>query len=130
MKKIDPQQDLSRRERQIMEALYRLGKASASEIHDAIPEPPTYTAVRTLLGILESKGHVRFEADGRRYIYQPVVPREQMARTVIDDVVQTFFQGSIESVVANLLNREESNVSEEQLDALAALIEQARKEGR
>jgi predicted transcriptional regulator len=113
-----------------MEALYRLGKASASEIHDAIPEPPTYTAVRTLLGILESKGHVRFEADGRRYIYQPVVPREQMARTVIDDVVQTFFQGSIESVVANLLNREESNVSEEQLDALAALIEQARKEGR
>jgi predicted transcriptional regulator len=113
-----------------MDALYRLGTASANEIHQSIPEPPSYTAVRTLLGILQDKGHVRFETDGRRYIYQPVVPREQMARAVIDDVVATFFQGSIERVVANLLNREEANVSEEQLDALSALIEQARNEGR
>lgn len=113
-----------------MEALYRLGKASASEIHSVIPNPPSYTAVRTLLGILETKGHIKFYADGKKYIYEPIVPRDQMARTVIDDVMTTFFEGSIELVVANLLNREETAVSKEQLDALSALIEEARKEGR
>jgi predicted transcriptional regulator len=122
--------DLSRRERQIMDALYRLGKASANEIQAAIPDPPTSTAVRTMLTKLEAKGHVRFHLDGRRYIYEPIVSHEEMGKRAMEDVVTTFFQGSIERVVANLLNREESEITDEQLNALSALIEQARREGR
>jgi BlaI family transcriptional regulator, penicillinase repressor len=121
---------LSRRERQIMDALYRLGSASAAEIREAIPEPPTYTAVRSHLAILQEKGHVKFESDGTRYIYEPVVPREQMARSVMDGVLENFFGGSIERVVATLVDREESNLTDEQLDRLAQIIEQARREGR
>jgi predicted transcriptional regulator len=121
---------LSRRERQIMDALYRLGRASAAEIRTAMSDPPTYTAVRTHLAILQEKGHVKFESDGTRYIYEPVVPREQMARRMIDNVLENFFGGSIEQVVATLVDREESNISEEQLDRLAQIIEQARREGR
>lgn len=122
--------DLSRRERQIVDALYRLGRASAAEIRDAIPEPPTYTAVRTHLSILQEKGYVRFESDGTRYIYEPVVPHQEMARSVIDSVLQNFFGGSIERVVATLVDRQESRVSDEELDRLAEIIEQARREGR
>lgn len=123
-------QELSKRERQIMDALYRLGRASAAEIRDSIANPPTYTAVRTLLTILEEKGHVRFESDGTRYIYEPVVPREVMAKSVIDGVVANFFQGSVERVVATLLDSEERQLSSEELDRLSALIERARQEGR
>jgi predicted transcriptional regulator len=113
-----------------MDALYRLGRASAAEIRTAMSDPPTYTAVRTHLAILQEKGHVKFESDGTRYIYEPVVPREQMARRMIDNVLENFFGGSIEQVVATLVDREESNISEEQLDRLAQIIEQARREGR
>jgi len=113
-----------------MDALYRLGKASAAEVREAIAEPPTYTAVRSHLAILQDKGHVRFESDGTRYIYEPVVSRETMAKSVIDGVLETFFGGSIERVVATLVDREESAITEEQLDRLAQIIEAARKEGR
>lgn len=113
-----------------MEALYKLGRAPATEIRDAIPEPPSYTAVRTLLGILQEKGHVRFESDGTRYIYEPVVPREEMARSAVESVIDTFFEGSIERVVATLVDRGESRVTDEQLARLAEIIEQARREGR
>jgi predicted transcriptional regulator len=126
----DSGQKLSRRERQIMDALYRLGKASAAELRDAIPEPPTYTAVRTHLGILQDKGHVRFESDGTRYIYEPVVPREEMAQTAVDNVLDTFFGGSVERIVATLIDREESRIDDEQLARIAEMIERARKEGR
>jgi predicted transcriptional regulator len=122
--------DLSRRERQIMDALYRFGKASAAEIHDEIPDPPSNTAVRTLLTILQDKGHVRFQKDGARYIYEPVVPREQMAKSVISKVVDNFFGGSIERVVATLVDDEESQLSDDDLTRLSAIIEQARKQGR
>ena len=122
--------ELSRRERQIMDALYRLGKASAAEIRAALASPPTYTAVRTLLTILKERGHVRYESDGTRYIYEPVVPRDVMAKSVIEGVLHTFFDNSVERVVKTLLDREESQVSPEQLDRLAQLIEQARREGR
>lgn len=122
--------DLSRRERQIMDALYRLGTASANEIHAAVPDPPTSTAVRTMLTNLEAKGHVRFRVEGRKYIYEPIVGHEEMGRRAIDDVVATFFQGSVERVVASLINRQESNITEEQLEAISKMIEQARKEGR
>ncbi|HWD41336.1 MAG TPA: BlaI/MecI/CopY family transcriptional regulator [Fimbriimonas sp.] len=121
---------LSRREREILDALYRLGKASAAEIHEAIPDPPTYTAVRTHLANLEEKGQVRFESDGTRYIYEPTVPRQEMAKSVIDDVLKTFFENKVELVVSTLINRQESQISQEELDRLAELIEQARKEGQ
>ncbi len=113
-----------------MDALYRLGKASAAEIHEAIPDPPTYTAVRTHLANLEEKGQVRFESDGTRYIYEPTVPRQEMAKSVIDDVLKTFFENKVELVVSTLINRQESQISQEELDRLAELIEQARKEGQ
>jgi predicted transcriptional regulator len=113
-----------------MEAVYRLGRASAAEIRDAIPDPPTYTAVRTLLGILQDKGHLRYESDGTRYIYEPVVPRDEMAKSAVDNILDTFFGGSVEKIVATLINREESRVSDEQLKRLAEMIEKARKEGR
>jgi predicted transcriptional regulator len=123
-------EELSRRERQIMEALYRLGKASAAEIREAIPNPPTYTAVRTHLTLLEGKGLVRYESDGVRYIYEPLVPRAEMAKSVMEGVMRTFFDNSVEQVVATLIDREEARLSPEQLDRLAEMIEQARKEGR
>ena len=129
MKK-DQSTDLSRRERQIMDSLYRLGQASAAQIREGMEQPPSYTAVRTLLGILHEKGHVRFDFDGTRYVYEPVVPKSDMGRIAIGGVVDTFFDGSIERVVATLLDREESQVTQAQLDRLAALIEQARREGR
>ncbi len=122
--------ELSRRERQIMDAVYRLGPASAVEIRDAIPEPPSYTAVRTLLGILMEKGHLRAETVGGKNIYEPMVPRDEMAKSVIDSVLANFFEGSVERVVATLLDREEVRLSDEELKRLAELVEQARSEGR
>ncbi|HKV41097.1 MAG TPA: BlaI/MecI/CopY family transcriptional regulator [Blastocatellia bacterium] len=124
------EEDLSRRERQIMEALYRLGRASAAEIREALSHPPTYTAVRTHLTILEGKGLVTHESIGTRYIYTPVVPRDQMARSVIEGVLLTFFENSVERIVSTLVDREEAPMSREQLDRLAQIIEQARKEGQ
>ncbi|MHB8635605.1 MAG: BlaI/MecI/CopY family transcriptional regulator [Fimbriimonadaceae bacterium] len=129
-KKAAKRPDLSRRERQIMDAVYRLGRASAVDIRDAMADPPSYTAVRTFLGILHDKGHVKVEIDGPRNMYEPVVPRDEMARSVIDGVLATFFHGSVERVVATLLDREEVRLSDEELGRLAKLIEQARKEGR
>jgi len=130
MSKKGKAEGLSRRERQILDTIYRLGKASAAEIREALPDPPTYTAVRTHLGILQEKGHVKFESDGTRYIYEPVVPREEMAKSVMDGVLQTFFGGSIERVVSTLIDSEESAITPEQLDRIAQIIEEARKEGR
>jgi predicted transcriptional regulator len=124
------EQKLSRRERQIMDALYRLGKASASEIRAALADPPTNTAVRTLLTILEKKGHLKHANDGIRYIFEPVVPREEMARSVIEDVVRTFFDNSVELVVTALVNRKDPQLTREQVNNLAHIIRQAKKEGR
>ena len=122
--------ELSRRERQIMEALYSLGRASAAEIREAIPNPPSYTAVRTHLSILHERGQVKYSSDGTRYIYEPVVPRDEMAESAISRVMQTFFDNSVEKVVSTLLRRKDSDLSAEQLDRLARLIERVRKEGR
>ena len=94
---------LSRREREIMEALYRLGKASAAEIRDQLAEPPTYTAIRTHLSILDKKGHARHESDGTRYIYAPSVGREQMGRRALDSLLATFFDNSVERAVTAML---------------------------
>ena len=130
MSEAKPDQDLTRRERQIMDALYRLGKASAANIRESLPNPPSYTAVRTHLTLLQDKGLVRFESDGTRYIYEPTVPREETARTVIKGVLQTFFENSVEKAVATLIDRDDEPLSKDQLDRLAAMIEQARRDGR
>lgn len=124
------QKGLSRRERQIMDELYRLGKASAAQIRDVMSDPPSYTAVRTLLTILQEKGHVRYERDGAKYIYEPVVPREEMAKSVIAGVVQTFFEGSLERVVEALVDSHEADLTHEQVERLKAIIDEARSEGR
>ena len=120
----------SRREREIMDALYRLEKASAAEIREQMPDPPTYTAIRTHLSILEKKGHVRHESDGTRYIYEPLIAREQMGRRAIDSLLQTFFDNSVERAVTALLTRQDASIPHADLDRLARLIDKARKEGR
>ena len=111
-----------------MDALYKLGKASAAQILEQIPNPPTYTAIRTHLTILEKKGHVRHERDGTRYIYAPLVGREQMGRRAIDTLLKTFYGNSVESVVAALLDQED--VAPDVLDVWRQMIDKAREEGR
>lgn len=111
-----------------MDALYALGEASAAQILERIPDPPSYTAIRTQLTILEKKGHVRHRSDGARYIYSPKVAREQMGRRAIDALLETFYGNSVERVVAALLDKED--IGSDELDRLAELIEKAREEGR
>jgi predicted transcriptional regulator len=120
----------SRREREILDALYKLGKASAAEIREQIPDPPTYTAIRTHLSILEKKGHVRHVSDGTRYIYEPLVAREQMGKRALDQLLQTFFDNSVERAVAAMLTRKDAAIPREDLERLSRLIEKAKKEGR
>ena len=120
----------SRREREIMDALYKLGRASAAQILEQIPDPPSNTAIRTLLSILEKKGHVRHVSDGTRYIYEPLVAREQMSRRAVDSLLKTFFDNSVERAVTALLTRKDADISREDLDRLSSLIEKAKREGR
>ena len=118
---------LSRRERQIMDILYQRGPASAAEVMAALPDPPSNAAVRTLLRILEEKGHVRHVKKGMRYLYLPVQPRQSAAQSVLRQVLLTFFGGSVERAVAALLSAPDSQLSQEALDRLAELIARARK---
>ena len=118
----------SRRERQIMDALYGLERATAAQILEAMAEPPSYTAVRTLLTILEKKGHVSHESDGVRYVYSPVAAREDAGRSALDTLKKTFFDDSAERLVAALLTEED--IAPDELDRLAELIDKARREGR
>lgn len=122
--------NLSRRERQIMDVLYRDGQATASEVLAALPDPPSYSAVRAMLRILENKGHARHVAEGTRYVYQPTLPRERAGRPALAGVLETFFDGSTEKAVAALLDLSRDELSPEQLDRLSQLIDQARMEGR
>lgn len=121
---------LSRRERQIMDVLYRDGRATASEVLERIPDPPGYSAVRALLRILENKGHVRHAADGNRYVYEPRLPRERAGRPALAGVLETFFDGSAEKAVAALLDLSRHDLTDADLARLSELIEQARLEGR
>jgi predicted transcriptional regulator len=124
---MDPQasNELSRRERQIMDIVYRRLRATAAEVLDDLPDPPTYSAVRAALRLLEEKGLLKHEMDGKRYVYLPTTPRKQARTTALKHLVRTFFNGSPEQVVNALL--EESRPSGEELDRLAKLIEQARR---
>jgi predicted transcriptional regulator len=121
---------LSRRERQIMDILYQRGKLSANEVLEAMPDPPSYSAVRAMLRVLEEKGHVKHQADGLRYVYSPIVPRDRAKRSAVKHLMETFFHESPEQVVAALLDVSASKLSREELDRMAAMIERARKEGK
>jgi predicted transcriptional regulator len=121
---------LSRRERQIMDVLYRLERASAGAVMSNLADPPSYSAVRALLRVLEEKGHVKHVQDGPRYIYLPTVTREKARQSAMQQLVRTFFGGSTEQAVAALLDMSPSTLSAEELERLSQLIELARKEGR
>lgn len=120
---------LSRRERQIMDVLYRLDRASVSQVLAEMPGKPSYSTVRAQLRVLEEKGHVRHEEHGLRYVYLPAVPREVARRSALRHMVETFFEGSTEKVVAALLGGEAVRLSQEELDRIARLISRGRKEG-
>jgi predicted transcriptional regulator len=126
-KKKDP---LSRREREIMDILYRDGELTASEVVERLPGDPSNSTVRTILRILEEKGHVRHEQQGMRYLYKPTVNRDKARRSALNHLLSTFFDGSPEAVVSTLLDERSAKLSDEQLESLAQLIERARTEGR
>ena len=120
---------LSRRERQIMDVIYRRGRATAAEVLEDIPDPPSYSAVRAMLRLLEEKGHVRHEQDGPRYVFLPIVNRDRARKSALTHVVRTFFDGSASEAVAALLN-DGGKLSDAELDRLSAMIAQAREDGR
>jgi predicted transcriptional regulator len=120
---------LSRRERQILDILYRRGRATAAEVMEELPGDPSYSTVRTQLRILENKGHVKHEEDGLRYVYSAAVPRHSARRSALRHLVDTFFDGSTEKVVTALLGGEAARLSESELERIEALIRKARKDG-
>ena len=125
-----PPLDLGRRERQIMEVVYRLGRASASEVREALADPPSYSAVRAMLRILEEKGHLDHAQDGVRHVYFPTVARDDMRESAMRHVLRTFFAGSTSAAMAALLDANEQPPSDEELDVLAKMIDRAREQGR
>jgi predicted transcriptional regulator len=121
---------LSRRERQIMDALYTLGEATVGEVMDMMPDPPSYSAVRATLRVLEEKGHAKHRQDGPRYLYLPTVSRDKAQSTALKHLVGTFFGGSVEQAVMALLSMPETKMSETQLEKLAEQVRLAEEEGR
>ena len=122
--------EVSRRERQIMDIVFRRGRATAAEILEEMPDAPSYSAVRALLRVLEEKGHLRHEQDGPRYVYLPTLAPERARRSALQHLVRTFFDGSATQAVAALLDMPDGRLSDEELDRLARLVEQAKEEGR
>jgi BlaI family transcriptional regulator, penicillinase repressor len=125
-----PYVNLSRRERQIMDIVYGRAEATASEVQEALPDPPSYSAVRAMLRILEEKGHLQHRQDGPRYVFFPKVSREKARRSALKQVLKTFFDGSTEQAVAALLDMSASDLSDQELERLGELIDQTRREGR
>ena len=124
------QRNLSRRERQIMDVIYELKEATATQVLDRLPSPPGYSAVRALLRVLEQKGHLSHRQDGPRYVFTPTLPRERARRSALRHLLKTFFDNSTEDAVAALLDISEDNLSTYDLQRLAELIEKAQREGR
>lgn len=124
------QVNLSRRERQIMDIVYKLGQATAADVQASLPDPPSYSTARALLRILEEKGHLKHQQDGLRYVFMPTVARDRAKRSALKSVLQTFFDNSTEEAVAALLDISQAQLSTAELDRLSELIEQAKKEGR
>ena len=125
----EPHSKLSRRERQIMDVIYKRGKATAADVQQDLPEEPNYSTVRAQLRVLEEKGYVRHEEQGLRYIFLPTIPREQARDSALRRLIETFFDGSAEQVVAALLDGSAGKLSEGELDRLSGLISKAKKEG-
>jgi len=123
-------EQLSRRERQIMNVIYRRGEASVSDVLDGLSDPPGYSAVRTFLNLLEAKGYVRHRLDGRAYVYSPVVSRDTAKHKALKHVVQTFFNDSIEHVVATLMDMSSTRLSDAELGSIERLIKARRKKDR
>jgi predicted transcriptional regulator len=118
---------LTRREREIMDILYRRGRATAGEVMQDLTGEPSYSTVRAQLRVLKEKGHVRYEEQGLRYVYLPIVPRHEVRLSALKHMVETFFEGSTQKVVAALLGNEGSRVSREELDRIGEMVEKARK---
>ena len=125
-----PETHLSRRERQIMDILYARGRASVAEVHQAMDDPPGYSAVRALMRILEEKGHLKHRAEGARYIYLPTRSHKTVSRAAARRLLATFFDNSVEQAVAALLEAGPSGPTAEELQRVARLVDEARKEGR
>ena len=127
---IDPNQPLSRREREVMDVLYRRGEATVAEVLEDLKEPPTYSAVRSILRVLKEKGHIVYRAEGPRYVYAPALGRDRARQAALDHVVNTFFDGSAERALAALLDRSDLELSDEQIRRLTSEIRLAGEEGR
>lgn len=123
MKRLEDGQ-ISRRERQVMDILFRLGKATAEEVLNELPDPPSYSAVRALLVTLEGKGLVKHGKDSRRYVYQPTVPEKRAKRTALKQLIATFFEGSPEKLVASLLDPQDQQLSGEEIERIRKLIDE------
>ena len=126
----DETRDLSRRERQIMDLLFRVGRATAAEVMEGLPNAPSYSAVRALLRILEQKGHIRHEEEGRAYVYMPLQRRDSARQSALSHLLKTFFDNSAEQAVAALLAIKGEKMSQGELERMAKLIDAAKKEGR
>lgn len=126
----EPPETLSRREREVMDILHRRGEATVSEVMEDLVDPPTYSAVRSILRVLEGKGHISHHEDGPRYVYAPAVAKDRARSAALDHLVNTFFGGSAERAVAALLRRSDLELSEPALKKLAREVQQARQEGR
>jgi BlaI family transcriptional regulator, penicillinase repressor len=122
-----PNPKLSRRERQILDILYQRGKASAADVLAAMEDPPSYSAVRAMLRILEEKGHVRHETEDLKYVYAPTVPRDKAKRSAVKHLLETFFAGSPEQAMAALLDVSSRRLTREELDRMSRMIDEARK---
>ena len=125
----DGHRNLSRRERQIMDILYQQGRATGAEIHQALPDAPSYSAVRAKLRVLEEKGHVRHQEEALRYVYLPTVARDLARKSALRHMVSTFFAGSVEDTVAALLDISVANLASKDLERISQIIETARKQG-
>ena len=127
--KTPPHHELRRRERQIIDILYSQSRGTAAEVQAALPDPPSYSAVRAMLRILEEKGHVRHEQDGPRYVYLPTVARDNAKRSALRHMLRTFFDGSAEQAISALLDDASTKMSDGELDRLARMISDARRTG-
>jgi predicted transcriptional regulator len=123
-------QNLGRRERQILDVVFRLGEASVGDVLEHLPDPPAYDSVRTMIRLLERKGYLRHRREGTKYIYRPIQSHESASRSALSHLMKTFFQGSAAETVAAIFDVSSDNLSDEELKRLEQLIEQARKEGR
>jgi predicted transcriptional regulator len=130
MSKKNSPQDLGRRQRQIMDIVFELGEASVGDVLARLPDPPSYSAVRTMIRYLESKGHLRHRREGTKYIYRPREPKESVSRSALRHLIKTFFGGSAPDAVAAILDVSSEKLSDSELDRIERLISEARKEGR